>query len=97
MTSNSARYGSMAALLVIVFTLLVFSWLTVEVSYPTFEFLSAKLTRALVRIEPFSEIAEQVGRFLWDNRALDLISQSFVIVVAVICSLALLKPEEGDG
>ena len=96
MASNSSRYGSTAALLIIIFTLLVFSWLTVEASYPTFEFLSEKLTRVLVPIEPFNGIAEQVGRFLWESRALDLISQSFVIVVAVICSLALLKPEEGE-
>jgi len=46
-------------------------------------------------MEPFDDIAGKVSRFLWENRALDLTIQAFVIVVAVVCCLALLKPEAG--
>lgn len=97
MSDRTTRHGSTLALIVIVVALLMFSWLTVEVSYPTFEFVSSRLLRNLVPLEPFDGIAAQVSHFLWDHRALDLTGQAFVIVAAVICCLALLKPEEGEG
>lgn len=97
MSNNLSRYGSYAALLVIVVMLLLFSWLTVEVSFPTFEFASTLLPRQLIPAEPFNEIAERVSSFLWENRALDLTGQAFVIVAAIICCMALLKPEEAVG
>ena len=97
MSNNLTRYGSYAALLAIVVMLLLFSWLTVEVSFPAFEFASDLLPRQLIPTEPFNEIAVRVSRFLWENRALDLTGQAFVIVAAIICCMALLKPEEGES
>ncbi|MFQ6052846.1 MAG: hypothetical protein ACE5OO_01270 [Candidatus Bathyarchaeia archaeon] len=97
MSSNATKYGSMVAFLVIVVALLLFSWLTVEVSFPSFEFASGLVRRQLIPVEPFNEIAGRVSRFLWEHRALDLIGQAFVIVAAVVCCLALLKPEEAGG
>jgi len=45
----------------------------------------------------YREITAQVSRFLWQHRALDLVSQSFVVLVAIICCVALLKTrEEGE-
>ena len=95
--SGSNRLGATVSLLVIVFALLIFSWLTVEVSYPTLEFVSSLLPRRLIASEPFGEISTQVSRFMWDQRALDLTGQAFVIVAAVVCCLALLKREEVEG
>ena len=92
--SNTARHGSFGALLVIIVTLFLFSWLTIEVSYPAFEFASDLLPRQLIPAEPFNEIAGRVSRFLWENRALDLTGQAFIIVATIICCMALLKPEE---
>jgi hypothetical protein len=97
MSGNRSRNGTAAAVIVIVLSLFLFAWLTVEVSYPTFEFLSDLLPRRLIPLESFDDIALLVSRFLWDNRSLDLMSQAFVIVAAIICCLALLKPEEGGG
>jgi len=97
LSNNLTRYGSYAALLVIVVMLLLFSWFTVEVSFPTFEFASELLRRQLIPTEPFNDIAVRVSRFLWENRALDLTGQAFVIVAAIICCMALLKPEEAEG
>jgi len=95
--SKTAKYGSNAALLLIVVTLLVLSWLTVDVEFPTFEYASRSLRRQLVPAEPYSGIAALVSRFMWEQRALDLTGQAFVIVAAVICCLALLKSmEEGN-
>jgi hypothetical protein len=93
MSSKMTRYSTFAALLVIMISLFVFSWLTVEVSFPVFEY-SGTLGRQLVPSEPYNGIATLVSRFLWENRALDLTGQAFVIVAAVICCLAMLKTEE---
>lgn len=95
--SNTARNGSFGALLVIMVVLFLFSWLTIEVSYPAFEHASGLLPRQLISAEPFNEIAGHVSRFLWENRALDLTGQAFIIVAAIICCITLLKPEEDES
>ena len=97
MSSRKARYGMMAAALAIVISLMLFSWLTLEVSFPAFEYTPDVLTRKLVPAEPYEGIASLVSRFLWEHRALDLTGQAFVIVAAVICCLAMLKSVEEGG
>jgi hypothetical protein len=91
--SGRSEYGLMVTFMVIVVALLVFSWLTVEVSFPLFEYTTDLGREHLIPTEPFDYVAGSVSRFLWENRALDLMVQAFVIVVAVVCCLALLKPE----
>jgi len=93
--SKMARYGNVAAAFTIVLALLVFSWLSVGVDFPVFEFVPETLRRQLVPVEPYDNIAGLSSRFLWDNRALDLTGQAFVIVASVVCCLALLKLGEG--
>ena len=61
-------------------------------SFPAFEYRSSE--SSLIPIEPYDDIAELSSRFMWENRALDLIGQAFVITASVICCLTLLKPEE---
>ena len=89
--SKMFRYGNEAAAFTIVLALLVFSWLSVGADFPVFEFTSDTLNRQLVPVEPYDDIASLASRFLWDNRALDLTGQAFVIVASVVCCLALLK------
>jgi len=96
-SGKTARYGTVAALFAIVSLLLVFSWLTLEVDFPAFEYVSGGLVRRMVPAEPYTDIAGSVVRFLWEYRALDLNIQAFVIVAAVICCLAMLKSEEVDA
>jgi hypothetical protein len=93
--SKMFRYGNVAAAFTIVLALLVFSWLSVGADFPVFEYTSDTLRRQLVPVEPYDDIASLASRFLWDNRALDLIGQAFVIVASVVCCLALLKLGEG--
>jgi len=93
--SKMFRYGNVAAAFTIVLALLVFSWLSVGADFPVFEFTSDTLRRQLVPVEPYDDIATLASRFLWDNRALDLTVQAFVIVASVVCCLALLKLGEG--
>ncbi len=96
MSNGTARYGAYAAAFAIAVSLLLFSWLTIEVDFPAFQY-SGAIRRQLVPAEPYTGIAALVSRFLWEHRALDLTGQAFVIVAAVICCLALLKPEEEGG
>lgn len=97
MSRRMAKYGTAVATYAIIVSLFVFSWLTLDVRFPTNEYVSDKLTRLLEPEEPYEGLATSVSRFLWEHRALDLTGQAFVIVAAVICCLALLKPEEGTS
>jgi hypothetical protein len=91
---SKRNYWPITTILVIMITLFVFAWLTVEVDFPAFQY-SAGYSRRLIPAEPYDNIATMVSRFLWEYRALDLTGQAFVIVAAVVCCLALLKTTEG--
>lgn len=91
---SKRNYWPITTILVIMATLFVFSWLTVEVDFPAFQY-SAGYSRRLIPVEPYDNIATMVSRFLWEYRALDLTGQAFVIVAAVVCCLAMLKTTEG--
>ena len=93
MSNKTTGNGTFVTLLVIMASLFVFSWLTVEVVFPTFQY-TGKLNRQLIPEEPYDGIAGLVSRFLWDQRSLDLTGQAFVIVAAVICCMAMLKSGE---
>jgi len=95
MSGKVTRYGSAMSAAVIITLLLVLSWVTVVEDFPAFQYVEKDLMRQLIPAEPYDDIAADEARFLWDNRALDLNSQAFVIVAAVICCLAMLKVEEG--
>ena len=93
--SKMFRYGNVAAAFTIVFAMIVFSYFSVGADFPVFEYTSDRLDRQLVPVEPYDDIASLASRFLWDNRALDLTGQAFVIVTSIVCCLALLKLGEG--
>ena len=97
MSGKTARYGAVAAIFAIVSLLLFFSWLTLEVDFPAFEYVSSGIVRRMIPAQPYTGIAGSVARFLWEYRAIDLNSQAFVIVAAVICCLAMLKMEEVES
>lgn len=97
MSNQSIKYGPYIGFILVVIVLFSFSYLAIEVRFPVFEYASDNMDRRLVPDTPYYGIAGLVSRFLWENRALDLISQAFVIVAAVICCLAMLKVEEESG
>ncbi|HEX9915141.1 MAG TPA: hypothetical protein VGB32_09495 [Candidatus Bathyarchaeia archaeon] len=96
MSSKVLRYGATVSVAVIIGLMLVLSWITVDEDFPAFQYAQPGVRDQLVEAEPYNGIAEGVARFLWDHRALDLNSQAFVIVAAIMCSLAMLKAEEGE-
>ncbi len=54
------------------------------------------LQRQITPLSRFDDLPGIVSGFLWGNRSIDLIGQSFVILASVVCCLALLKME-GDS
>jgi hypothetical protein len=73
--------------------ILVGVWLTAEVDFPFLEHKSNAFDLSLVPSGSYDDITTGVSQFLWGRRSLDLVSQSFVVMAAVICCLAMLKVE----
>jgi hypothetical protein len=67
--------------------------LTLDYDFPLSEYTSDGLKTPYIQDEPYDGITTGVSQFLWGSRSLDLISQSFVVMAAVICCIALLKNE----
>jgi len=80
--------------ILLICVLMIFSWYLFDVDFPVFEYSGIR-ERQLLPVDPFNEIAGGASRFLWEARSLDVAGQSFVIVAAVICCLAMLK--RGDA
>jgi multisubunit Na+/H+ antiporter MnhB subunit len=95
MSSLWDKYGITISVIAIVIGAFVTFMGNDALSFPAFEHRSSDAS--LVPAEPYGEIAEYASRFLWESRALDLTVQAFVITAAVICCLALIKPEEVEA
>ncbi len=65
----------------------------VNLNFPLYDYLSTPLRNQLIPISPFDDIAARTSSFLWGNKAFDLVIQAFVLLVAVLGCLALLKDE----
>ena len=95
MSSLWNKYGMTIAVIIVVTGAFVIFMGSDALSFPAFEHRASDAS--LVPAEPYVEIAEHSSRFLWENRALDLTIQAFVITAAVICCLALIKPAEVEA
>jgi hypothetical protein len=95
MSSLWNKYGMTVAVIIVVTGAFVTFMGSDALSFPAFEHRASDAS--LVPAEPYGEIAEHSSRFLWENRALDLTTQAFVITAAVICCLALIKPAEVEA
>jgi NADH:ubiquinone oxidoreductase subunit 6 (subunit J) len=65
--------------------------LTREIGFPFHEYASSALETLSIVPATYDDITTAVSQFLWQHRGLDLVSQSFVVLAAVICCIALLK------
>lgn len=82
----------LASSLFLLISLIILLWFTVEYEFPLLAYALEDLPRLLIPLKAFREVSSAVGRFLWGWRMLDLLSQAFVILAAIICCIALLKP-----
>lgn len=97
MRGKDLELGSALASVIILCIIFLFSALVLAEPFPTLRYAPGIFSRRLIPTQPFEGLSQGVSRFLWENRALDVTTQAFVIVVAIICCLALLKPEEAEG
>lgn len=65
--------------------------LTREIAFPYLEYASTALETLMFTPTTYDDITTAVSQFLWQHRGFDLVSQSFVVLAAVICTIALLK------
>ena len=74
-------------------TIVLGAWLAVDIKFPYHQYQPDEAKTPLIPSESYEDITEGVSTFLWGHRSLDLVSQSFVILAAVMCCLAMLKVE----
>jgi len=80
-------------LIFLAFGVLVGATLLLNISFPYMEYSITNVEEYSLPGNSYDDITTGVSRFLWDYRSLDLVSQSFVVLAAVICCLAMLKNE----
>ncbi|MCW4050346.1 MAG: hypothetical protein NWE89_11495 [Candidatus Bathyarchaeota archaeon] len=78
---------------VIAVTVLIGGTLIMDVSFPFQEYKSDSFETPNVGDSSYDDISTTVSQFLWSKRGLDVVSQSFVVLAAVVCCLAMLKYE----
>lgn len=76
-----------------IFAVLIFSTLIIRYEFPVFKYTDPHEPPKLVKSET-AIIGQEVSRFLWSYRAIDLIAQAFVLFAAAACCTTLLRTEE---
>ena len=79
-------------LTVVVVTLLSFSTLIIKYEYPAFEYGE----HSTELVEVWTTVGQEVSRFLWNYRLIDLMAQAFVLFLSAACCVAMLRTEEGE-
>jgi NADH:ubiquinone oxidoreductase subunit 6 (subunit J) len=79
------------ALAVIAIEIMVTSSLGFRLDFPYMEYASSAFESFSISAGSYDDITAAVSQFLWQVRGMDLIIQSFVILTAVICTIAMLK------
>ena len=53
--------------------------------------MSSALETLMVPSAIYDDITTAVSQYLWQHRGFDLVAQSFVVLAAIICCIAMLK------
>jgi len=85
----------LAGLATVILAILIFWMFIVEYDFPAFKYVDPDQPLELVENDTWI-IGQEVGRFLWDYRVIDLIAQAFVLFAAAACCVALLRVEERE-
>ena len=67
-----------------------------DIRFPFHEYASTALETLSIVPKTYDDITMAVSQFLWQNRGLDLVSQSFVVLAAIICCIAMLKTRRNN-
>ena len=85
----------LAGLATVILAILIFWMFIVEYDFPAFKYVDPDQPLELVENDTWI-IGQEVGRFLWNYRVIDLIAQAFVLFAAAACCVALLRVEERE-
>lgn len=87
------RRARVTGVVIIVLTLLISYMLITQHEFPAFKYTNQE---HLLEFEDGTTLGQGLSRFLWEYRALDLVSQAFVLFAAAACCMALLSIEGSD-
>jgi hypothetical protein len=88
------NYIRIAGFILILLAILIL-FTIVEYDFPIFKY-AGTLTDPSVELveEDVTKIGQEVSRFLWNYRVIDLIAQAFVLFAAATCCVAILRIDE---
>ena len=75
---------------------LIAAALGLRIEFPYMEYASSTSESISVSVGSYDGIVAAVSLFLWQARGMDLVIQSFVILAAVICTIAMPKMRRED-
>ena len=84
------------AISVIAVEVLITTALGLNIEFPYMEYASSALESVSISLGSYDDITAAVSQFLWNARGMDLVIQAFVILAAVICTIAMLKMRRED-
>jgi NADH:ubiquinone oxidoreductase subunit 6 (subunit J) len=84
------------AICVIAVEVMVTGAMGLRLEFPYMEYASSAVDSFAISFGSYDDITAAVSQFLWQVRSMDLIIQSFVILTAVICTIAMLKMRRED-
>ena len=70
--------------------------LGLNLDFPYREYASSAIESLSISFGSYDDSTTAVSQFLWQVRGMDLIIQSFVILTAVVCTIAMLKMRRED-
>ena len=76
--------------------MLITAALGLRIEFPYMEYASSAIESFSISVGSYDDITTAVSQFLWQVRGMDLIIQSFVVLTAVICTIAMLKMRRKD-
>jgi NADH:ubiquinone oxidoreductase subunit 6 (subunit J) len=84
------------ALAAITVEVMITGALGLRLKFPYMEYASSAVDSLAISFGSYDDITAAVSQFLWQVRGMDLIIQAFVILTAVICTIAMLKMRRED-
>jgi len=84
------------ALTAIAVEVMITAALGLSLDFPYRKYALDSIASLSITVGVYDDITTAVSQFLWQVRGMDLIIQSFVILTAVICTIAMLKMRRED-
>ena len=84
-----------AGLTVAILAVIVSCVFIAQNSFPAFQYASGEYSPKHL-VETTENVGQEVSRFMWESRSLDLIAQALVLFGAAVGCLAILRSEKAE-